>query len=191
MVLTGRRSPRRVALAAVGFSLFSSACSYSVVRHGEIDEPAAMRIEHRLEGIRGLTFLTPVPMAVKGPDELRVYLKEELDREYSPEQIEGLQRIYRRLGLLAPGIDLAKELLKLYDAQIAGFYDPHQGKLFLVPSGVPPAGWLVNVLQFVLRRDLVNEMLLAHELTHALQDQHFGALAAADDPDNDDHSLAI
>ena len=29
------------------------------------------------------------------------------------------------------------------------------------------------MLEFVVQRDLVNDMLLAHELTHALQDQHF------------------
>src|SRR5207302_10246012 len=39
--------------------------------------------------------------------------------------------------------------------------------------------------------DVVDRMLLAHALTHAVQDQHFGVLAAADDPSNDERSLAL
>jgi hypothetical protein len=170
--------------------LLLSACSYSIVRKGEINQRAAAKIERGLEQQRGLKFLTPVPMEVKTPEELQIYLRRELDRQYSAEQIRGLQRVYERLGLWPANVDLGDALLKLYNTQIAGFYDPDAGTLFLVPSGVPPAGWMVNTLQFLLQRDLVNEMLLAHELTHALQDQHFGALSA-DDPSNDDRSLAL
>jgi hypothetical protein len=172
-------------------SLLVPACSYSIVRHGEINQDAAGKIERGLEDVRGLKFRTPVPMEVKSAEELRQYLEAEIARQYTPEQVRALQRVYERLGLLAPGVDLGEALVKLYTAQIAGFYDPLTGKLFLVPSGLPPVGWTVNLMQFVLRRDLVNEMLLAHELTHALQDQHFGTLKAADDPSNDDRSLAI
>jgi hypothetical protein len=171
--------------------LLSSACSYAIVRNGEINEHKAAAIERGLAKIRGLEFLTPVPMEVKSTDELRRYLQAELNRQYSPEEIRGLQRVYERLGLLPASIDLGEALLKLYSAQIAGFYDPHAGKLFLVPSGVPSPGWMVTVLEFLLRRDLVNEMLLAHELTHALQDQHFGLLAAAEDESNDDRALTL
>ena len=182
------RPPLRLWLALL-FAL--PACSYSIVRHGQINETAATRIERGLETLRGLKFVTPVPMEVKSPEELRGYLVQELERQYSPAQVHGLQRVYERLGLLPPTVDLGEALLKLYTSQIAGFYDPRVGTLFLVPSGVPAQGWMMSFLQFMLHRDLVNEMLLAHELTHALQDQHFGVLAMADDPEDDDRSLAI
>lgn len=183
-----RRALEATALAA---ALLASACSYSIVRNGTVDESAVVKIEHGLATLRRLPFRSPVPVEVKTVDELRAYLKAELDRQYSPGEIRALQKIYERLGLLPPGIDLGDAMLKLYGAQVAGFYDPQEGKMFLVPSGVPSQGWMMNLLQFVIRRDLVNEMLLAHELTHALQDQHFGILAAADDPSNDDRSLAL
>ena len=175
----------------LALALVFTGCSYSIVRNGTINESAASRVERGLEKLRGLKFLTPVPMEVKSAEELRGYLESELDRQYSAAEVRGLQRVYERLGLLAPTVDLGDALMKLYTAQIAGFYDPHVGKLFLVPSGIPSSGWMMSTLQFLLRRDLVNEMLLAHELTHALQDQHFGTLAIADDPSNDDRSLAI
>ncbi|HSD11152.1 MAG TPA: hypothetical protein VLF14_09220 [Candidatus Binatia bacterium] len=171
--------------------LLLPACSYSVVRKGEISQRAAARIERGLEQQRGLRFLSPVPMEIKSPEELQTYLRRELDRQYSPEQIRGLEQVYERLGLWPANVDLGEALLKLYNTQIAGFYDAEVGTLFLVPSAVPPVGWRMSTLEFLLQRDLVNEMLLSHELTHALQDQHFGALSAANDPSNDDRSLAL
>ena len=176
---------------ALGAALVSSACSYSIVKNGAVDERSVAKIEHGLAELRQLPFLSPVPVEVKSLEELRTYLQAELDKEHSPGEIRGLQRVYERLGLLGSDVDLGEALLNLYGAQIAGFYDPQEAKMFLVPSGVPSAGWMMNLVQFVIHRDLVNEMLLAHELTHALQDQHFGILAAADDPSNDDRTLAV
>ncbi len=188
----GVRAARRALGALVaGATLLLSGCSYSIVRHGQVDEAAAMKIERGIARIRELPFVSPVPVEVQSQEALRAYLKAELDRQYAPGEMHGLQRVYERLGLLAPDVDLENALLKLYGAQIAGFYDPREAKMFLVPGGVPSSGWAMNLVQFVIRRDLVNEMLLAHELTHALQDQHFGILAAADDPTNDDRSIAM
>lgn len=130
-------------------------------------------------------------MEVKSPEELRAYLQAELDRQYSPDELSALSRVYAKLGLLPANVQLGDALLKLYTAQVAGFYDPHAGKLFLVSPGAPSPGVLTSVLGFILRRDLVGEMLLAHELTHALQDQNFAILGAADDRSNDDRALAI
>jgi hypothetical protein len=191
--MTGAQRACRRALRwiVLGAALASSGCAYSIVRNGTVDESAVMKIEHGLAKIRQLPFVSPVPVEVKSPEDLRSYLEAELAREYSPGEIQALQRVYQRLGLLPPQIDLGEALLKLYSAQVAGLYDPQEGKMFLVPSGVPSAGWAMAAMQFVMRRDLVNEMLLAHELTHALQDQHFGILSAADDASNDDHSLAM
>jgi len=189
--MTGPRRAIRLRGWLVLLPLVAPACSYSIVRHGEINQSAATKIEQGIQDVRGLKFRTPVPMEVKSPEELRQYLEAEIARQYTPEQVRGLQRVYERIGLLAPGLDLGEALVKLYTAQIAGFYDPQAATLFLVPSGLPPLGWTVSMVQFVTQRDLVNEMLLAHELTHALQDQNFGTLKAADDPSNDDRALAI
>lgn len=171
-------------------TLLVAACSISLIRQGELDLRAARRIVHGIAELRGLSFLSPVPMEVKSTDALRAFLKEEIDRQYSPEEIVGLGRVYERLGLLAPNVDLGVELLKLYSTQVAGFYDPRSGKLYLVETGLPSGGWLMTLLQFVLQRDLVGEMILAHELTHALQDQHFSVLGLTDDSTNEDRALA-
>ena len=40
-------------------------------------------------------------------------------------------------------------------------------------KGATTGGFGDRMLEFVVQRDLVNDMLLAHELTHALQDQNY------------------
>ncbi|MGH7860163.1 MAG: hypothetical protein ACREQY_22785, partial [Candidatus Binatia bacterium] len=167
-----------------------SACSYSIVRGGEVNRRRAERIRQGVAAVRGLDFLEPVPMQVKTPDELRSYLLKEMNREYTPEEIADLASVYSRLGLLPDDVDLTEALLRLYGSQVAGFYDPRVGKLFLVHPSEASGGWLLKLLELVLRRDLVGEMLLAHELTHALQDQHFGVIGRLDDADNDDRAAA-
>lgn len=181
----------RAVAAAAALCLLASGCGYRVVADGRVNEHAALRIERGIAELRGLAFTEPIVMDVKRPEALRAYLVEILDQDYSPQDIRDLSRVYALLGLLPPDFDLREALLHLYTAQIAGFYDPRTHRLYLVDppaADVPPS---IEVLQFLLRRDLVGEMLLAHELTHALQDQTSQALAAADDPENDDRALAV
>ncbi len=48
------------------------------------------------------------------------------------------------------------------------------------------------MLEFVVQRDLINDMLLAHELTHALQDQNFALQDKLDTlKNNSDEEMAL
>ncbi|MGH7820241.1 MAG: hypothetical protein ACREQ9_10740 [Candidatus Binatia bacterium] len=183
-------SARRFAAAVSSLAALASACSYSVVRDGRLEAGQADRIRQGVAAIRGLDFLEAVPMEVKKPDELRAYLLEEMNREYTPQEIAGIASVYSRLGLLPREVDLTEALLRLYGSQVAGFYDPRARKLFLVHPAETSGGWLLKLLEVVLRRDLVGEMLLAHELTHALQDQHFGIVGRLDDAEDEDRAVA-
>ncbi len=81
--------------------------------------------------------------------------------------------------------------MKLLKSQIAGFYDPHEKEMVLV-EGATPVPWTDRMLEFMVQRDLVNDMLLAHELTHALQDQNFALQDKLDQlKDNSDAELAL
>jgi hypothetical protein len=62
------------------------------------------------------------------------------------------------LGLLPPGYDLARHALNHAADHIGGFYVPGAGQLFII------GGEFGGVERFIF----------AHEVTHALQDQHFG-----------------
>ncbi len=131
-------------------------------------------IAERVEGLRGLRFeQVPRPLAVTGEQARREGL-EDLDREYPPERLAADEEIYKLLGLIDEDADLRELSGSLFGEGIAGYYDPRDGRLRVVEG----AGTGNRVLE---------EMVLAHELTHALEDQRFGLETA---PSTDDRTLA-
>lgn len=81
------------------------------------------------------------------------------------------------LGVLPANIDLKKTYLALLGEQIGAFYDQHEKQLFTF-SGQP-----LSAPQ--------NRVIMAHELTHALEDQHFDlSRLPIEAKGNDDRVLA-
>ena len=110
----------------------------------------------RIEALSGLEARAPVRMAMRDRAELREYVAQRMEEELPPAELEGLEGAYRAFGLLPDTLDLHALLLDLLTEQVLGYYDPPTETLYLV-TGVP--------------RDAL-EPVLAHELVHALQDQH-------------------
>jgi hypothetical protein len=133
-------------------------------------------LARRVEALRALRFTTlPVPVKVSGEVARREGL-EDLDRSYPAARRHADETILRRLGLIDPGVDLRKVSASLYgEGGVAGYYDPRSKKLRIVTG----AATGTRVLQ---------EVTLAHELTHALEDQRFGL--SPEEGTNDDRALA-
>jgi hypothetical protein len=124
----------------------------------------------------GLTPKGSVRIAEADRAALRTTLLETMARQYPGDTLDRMNRAYQALGLVPAGADLRSAALKLYQGQVAGFYDPHSGKLALV-QGTPS----MQVAQ-----------LLQHELAHALQDQHFKLQSLIDAVSHDDdQALAL
>lgn len=155
---------------------------------GVINRDKYQEVKNGLEALRGLQFKEEVAVEIKTRGEMRRYLEEDLDREYGDARLENMALAYGKLGLYPQGIDLKKSLLDFLGTQVAAFYDPRAKKL-IMPEDLE-GGKLVDTVQFLVRRDLVGEMTLAHELTHALQDQHFSIEEKVTPSDNDDKTLA-
>jgi hypothetical protein len=130
-------------------------------------QTAVLDIQQFVERQRGLKFKTNVDVQLATDDELTQMLDQELAKE-GPALAES-QQVLRALGLIPPTFDLTKAERDLLDNSVLGFYDPETKKLVVRGTEVTP---------FV--RDT-----LAHELTHALDDQWFvldrPQLDAADD----------
>jgi hypothetical protein len=118
---------------------------------------AADDLLRQVSALRGLRAKGPVARGVLSRAEIGERLKARLAEEYTPTEIDTEARVLRRLGLLPPGVDYGRLMLDLLMEQVAGFYDPGAKKLFI-------ADWLPLDMQ---------RPALAHELQHALQDQHF------------------
>ncbi len=132
-------------------------------------------IAHRVEGLRDLRFEElPKPLEVDAAQARREGL-EDLDRSYPLKRRQADEEIYELLGLIEPGADLRALTGSLFEQGVAGYYDPRDGRLRVVTGAATSSR--------VLR-----EMVLAHELTHALEDQRFGI--EIDETTADDRALA-
>ncbi|HEV7503135.1 MAG TPA: hypothetical protein VGQ33_24115 [Vicinamibacteria bacterium] len=108
----------------------------------------------------GITFRAPVPLDYLSPADLARYLKDVLDEEYPPVRALADQRTLVAFDLLPAGVDLRSVRARVLEENIAGFYDERPGKkrLYAVSEDrtLTPA----------------NQLVLSHELRHALQDQY-------------------
>jgi hypothetical protein len=119
-------------------------------------DTAVQDIQAFVERERGLKFKTDVNVQLANDDELA----QMLDKEFSEEQAGLLesQEVLRAVGLIPPTFDLVQAERKLLNSSVLGFYDPETKQLVVRGTEVTP---------------FVRETL-AHELTHALDDQWFG-----------------
>ncbi len=164
---------RRAAGLLAALALLAGCASRRLVRHGQVNEDALETVRHRLVALRGLAFTTPVPVLALSREGLGGVVRDEIQESYSPGDIEHAEAVYQRLGLLPPGTQLRNALEQLYQQEGAGFYDPRTKRL-VVAESVPGARSLgAGLLGLLTGRDPVSEFLIAHELTHALQDQHY------------------
>jgi hypothetical protein len=132
-------------------------------------------IARRVEALRQLRYESiPKPVAVSAATARREGLAD-LDRQYPATRRHADEQVLKLLGLIAPDADLRELTGSLFEQGVAGYYDPRDGRLRVV-SGT---GTGTRVL---------TEMTLAHELTHALEDQRFGL--DADTAGGDDRLLA-
>jgi hypothetical protein len=91
-------------------------------------------------------------------DEVNKYLREKFNEDKSTKRLERSEVVLKKFGLLDADFQLGPFMISLLTEQVAGFYD-NKTKT-------------VNLLDWVDVDD--QQPVLAHELTHALQDQKVG-----------------
>jgi hypothetical protein len=135
------------------------------------------RVSAAVEELRGLKFKRPVAVKVVTSTEARAHFQERAKALWPEERVKLDQQVYADLGLLPAGFDLLPGFLDLLEEQALGYYDPGSDTFFLVSGSLPIE---------------TAPMLMAHELTHALDDQHFDIDAMLKLPEGeDDRSAAI
>jgi len=172
-------------ICAIAALILLRGCAYSLINGDRVNSQQAAKIEAGIQDIRQLRFKRPVPLVVKTPDEAESMMEADMMRDYTDNQLEADGVAGAVTGLYPAGLDLKAASLKLLKSQVAGFYDPHGKEMVLVEGGADLGIWN-SAAQFMIQRDVVGEMLLAHELTHALQDQNFDLETSLDKVKNDD-----
>lgn len=99
----------------------------------------------------------PVKRKLTSRDAVEAYIIKHLSEDEDTQRLQRSEQVLKKFGLLPREFDLRKFLVALLREQVAGYYDPKTKT--------------VNLLDWV---DVEQQKpVLAHELTHALQDQSF------------------
>src|ERR671939_1462599 len=107
--------------------------------------------------LRRLPVLRQVRSGAQSRAEIEQMLIRNLNESATPEETQAAETTMKKFGLAPTDFQLRPFLVKLLTEQVAGYYDPKTQEFYL-------ADWI----------DLDGQRpVMAHELTHALQDQHF------------------
>jgi hypothetical protein len=118
---------------------------------------AADEVLQDMSEITGLRLLTPLKKSLRSREEIRAYVIKQMNEEKNPAERYADARTAEAFGLLPKEFDLDTFMVKVLTEQIEGLYDP-KAQEFYIADWSPPDE---------------QRMVMAHELTHALEDQHF------------------
>ena len=128
-----------------------------------------------VEDVRGLWRKTTLQIVLLDDALFSKALKAKAQKELTNVAVAAERARWAAFGLAPPDADPAKIMLGVLDEQVAGFYDPDTKTLTVREK--PPASAGASADTF--------ELVIAHEVEHALQDQHFGFPDMAKLPDDD------
>jgi hypothetical protein len=140
------------------------------------------QINKEMEEIRGLELLQPIKVSTKTRAEIQNQTAQDLETDYPAIDRQNDQRVLVAFGLMDSDQDIGEIYVEVLGEQIAGYYDPETDEMVVVSDDAPGDALSAS-----------NEVTYAHEVVHALQDQHFD-LESFDDQRNegsDDESLAV
>jgi hypothetical protein len=130
-------------------------------------------IEADVVAIRKLRPLRAVQNRLVSTDEFIAEIRAEFAKANPGPRLHAEETLYERLGLLPPGSDLASLAVDQLGQGVAGYYRPDRKDLTVIKrsGGFGP----------------LERQVLAHEYTHALQDQHYDleSLGVSDARDSD------
>lgn len=111
----------------------------------------------QMSKITGLRLRSPLKKTLRSREEIRAYVLREMDEDKNPGERYAGAKSAEAFGLVPRGFDFDTFMVDLLTEQIAGLYDPKAHEFYI-------ADWIPAADQ---------KMVMAHELTHALEDQHF------------------
>lgn len=170
MPLLKRLTKLSVSILLVGFlaALFGS-CSFAqqaataptagtrVAPNNPAFLATADEVLQEMSRITGWDLKTPLKKSIRSREEIRAYVLRQMDDEKDGKERYASERTAEALGLIPKDFNLDGFLVDLLTEQIAGLYDPKTHEFYI-------ADWIPADEQ---------RMVMSHELTHALEDQHF------------------
>src|SRR5262245_2366185 len=99
------------------------------------------QLQTQAERITGLRFKHPVAVRLRSRSQVRDYVTHMFDKDLPPAELAGAVAAYKLFGLIPDSLDLRATYIALLTEQIAGYYDPDSGALFIpaIHRSSPPS----------------------------------------------------
>jgi hypothetical protein len=118
---------------------------------------AADEVLAEMSKLVSLPILSPLKKSIRSREEIRAYLLQKMKEDKDADKRYADQKTMEKFGLIPKDYPMDQTLVKVLTEQIAGLYDPDSQEFFI-------ADWTSPADE---------RPVMSHELTHALQDQHF------------------
>jgi hypothetical protein len=136
-----------------------------------------LAFEQLLPSLRQLPFRREVKGDMTDRSALGSKIIEDIDREMTPAEFRAYESGLKALGFLDPDVDLKQLLGEVYGQEIGAFYDPRTDTMHLIRES-EKGGRKPTFLETLMGKKAgfdkdESQTVIAHEMTHALADQHF------------------
>lgn len=120
--------------------------------------PAIVEVEDQVEAVRGLAFERPVNIEPITPREMDQRLRRYFDAYYPDRFYARRSDAWATIGVIPRNIGILEALDRYQQGQVLGYYNSQNEELVYTGDA---------------ELDRIEHFVLAHELTHAIDDQHF------------------
>jgi hypothetical protein len=121
--------------------------------------PAIESVMREVEEIRGFDFTERVVAQPATQTEVADGIRDYIETSYPTRFYDRRSRAWQTIGVIPDGTNIRDELLEYVTSQVIGYYDTITGELVFIGTRDPSP---------------LERVTLAHELTHAIDDQRFG-----------------
>jgi hypothetical protein len=150
-----------------------------------------------LPKLRKIPFKHEVKRDVTKRENMKDLILKEIDEDMTPQEFRANELAMKAFGLLPADYNLREALAQVYSEEVAAFYDPKTKTMHLIEEPKKAVEKKIGLLERLFGKKSEfdkdeNKTVIAHELTHALADQHYDldTLQKAVKKD-DDRSLAL
>jgi hypothetical protein len=116
------------------------------------------RVEDQVEQVRGFDFEHPVAIEPVTGDQIERRLEANFEKTVPEALYARRSRAWETIGVVPPGTDIREALHAFQSGQVVGFYNPANQALVYIGQD---------------ELTTTSRYILAHELTHAIDDQRF------------------
>jgi hypothetical protein len=120
--------------------------------------PQIAEVERQVSQVRGLAYTSTVPVQALTPTQMASEVGKAFDQTVPTELYRRRSRAWATIGVIPAGDSIRLNLHAFQTSQVVGFYVPETGRLVYIGQA---------------RLSPLSHVILAHELTHAVDDQHF------------------